>query len=380
MLAAVLVVAVLVGSMALLIHAAHRAPGTLTGNSKTHTSTTPTATSTPPLQEGQAVYTSSGMFLAMPTVWSPDGARVATAIDRTTVESWDALTGNNVVKYSVAPDNEGTPGITTENVVSNVAWSPDGNTLAVCESQTIYLFDAKTAHLLRFFPTPTLAASNATTSPLMSSHVPLSGGNAFTNVVWSPDGTEIASAFNAGIYPNSQHTIYVWNATSGQVVKTISSNTNIPSVSWAPKGNLFAALVYQATDSTGSTAIVWNSATWAQVRTYPNVAALGWSPDGTQLALSTMNQSSTSSVVQIVDAHNGHQAQQFAVDGPVMEVHWSPDGTRLLVGAGTTLSIRSISTGKLLYTLPGYAYQGVWSPDSKYISSFTRNGIVIWVA
>lgn len=402
-LAAALVVVALVGSMALLIHATRPAPDTQPGASQGNTPT-PSLTPMPALREGQIIYTSSAFFLGTTPVWSPiDGTRVATSVDNgdnTTVESWDALTGKNVIKYEVLPSSNGIG-------VSSIAWSPDGSTLAVCEGSTIHLFDAGTGRPIRTLSAPALATGGATNASLagvtgptpLSSAIPLSGGVALSNVVWSPDETEIAGALNTGIYPSpgARHAIYVWNVTSGQVVKTIPSDTYIPSVSWMPKGSLFAAFEYSAdTNAANPTLAVWNSATWTKVQIYPNISALDWSPDGTQLALGIEGQTpkawqaGSPTLIRIMNTLNWQQEKQLTVDtGASNEIHWSPNGTRLLLGTGTTLSIWDVSSGKKLYQFHGSISRAAcdkatWSPDSRYVSGIESAGgqerILVWVA
>ena len=51
--------------------------------------------------------------------WSPDGRRIASASDDTTVQIWDAASGNSVFTYSNHADG-----------VNAVAWSPDGQRIA----------------------------------------------------------------------------------------------------------------------------------------------------------------------------------------------------------------------------------------------------------
>lgn len=406
-LAAVLVVAVLVGSMLFIVNTARRnGPATASKGPKTPVTTT----HTPSLKEGQIVYQSKQYGLAMPVVWSPDGRRVATALDHTTVESWDALTGKNVLSYPVA-GNSDAPGALTVNYVTNVAWSPDGSVLAVAESHTIYLFNAQTARLIRSFIPPTTAFSDVPVSPLvatggagqpapLSSALPLSGGDIFGNVSWSPNGQHIAVVYN-GPWHGTFNAIFIWNASSGALVKTISGFAlNIESVSWSPKENLLAALGYDTPDSP-SAAKVWDTTSWRIVKQYPDTLSFDWSPDGTRLALAaTDSTGAPGSSVRLVDALSGQTTTRFTT--PAGPVHWSPDGTRLAIeGPGNAtarggITIWSIAGGKQLSSFSqrgAYPYNAVWSPDSRFIScvqSFTTKHsdgkfyyvvqILIWVA
>ena len=372
-LAAVLVVAVLVGSMLFIVNTAHP-NGSAIGSKGPKT---PVATA-PSVKEGQIVYQSQQYDLSMQVVWSPDGQRVAAALDRTTVESWDALTGKNILTYPVAGKSD-TPGSLTVNYVTNVAWSPDGRILAVAESHAIYLFNARTAQLIRSFTPPALAASDGPTSPLaatastsqpapLSSAAPLSGGNVFGNVSWSPNGQYIAVVYN-GPWHGTFSTIFIWNASSGALVKSLSGfSLNIESVSWSPRENLLAALGYDGDKA--SVAKVWDTTSWRIVKQYPNTFAFDWSPDGAWLALAVADNTGVpGSSIRIMDAPTDMLVKQLAA--PAGFVHWSPDGTRLAIeGTNGGITIWGVGSGEQIYTFPRPgSYNAAWSPDSKYISS-----------
>lgn len=371
LIAATLTVVALVSSMLLVINAAHQRQTTSTTNTiVTSRQKTATPPSTPQLQEGHIVYTSQPIDLAMPVVWSPDGGRVATVINRKTVESWDAQTGKNVLNY---PVKEGI-------AVANVAWSPNGSVLAVSGSATISLFNARTAQLLHTFSASNLAYNSTTTSPLAPSHgtggmvllnsaLPLAGAS-FGDVVWSPNGRYVATVWNG-----FQHGISVWDATTGLLFKSLTNfPTSVIRLNWSHKENVLAVLMYPvAQDGVQPEAEIWDTTTWTVIKHYPNVAALDWSPDGTQLALADAGQVGGKDV-RIVDALTGQLVKQFAESaGSISDIHWSPDGSRLAIESqqyGNSISIWSITSGTQLYKFPtkGKVYEAVWSPDSKYMS------------
>ena len=399
-LAAVLVIAVLFGSMLLILNAVHQPKG---GSSNANHSN-PTTIPTPTLPEGQVIYTSGKVSITMPIAWSPDGKRVATALDHTTVESWDVHTGKNVVTYPVAL-NSTAPGALTTNYVTNVAWSPDGSKLLVAESHTIYLFNAITAQLIRTFqPATSMAVHTPATSPLtltrgtgqqrpFSATLPLSGTDIFGNAVWSPNGRYIAAMYDTGGWYSTQGVIDIWDVASGTPVTTLSSFTsNGVSVSWSSQENRLAALGY---DNTVPTVKIWNTDSWMITNQYPQTTAFDWSPTGTQMALiGTDKTGQGAGSVSIVDIASGKTVRQFTDPQAIgaQAIHWSPDGSRLALENGK-ITIWSATNGALLYTFPQKgAYEATWSPDSKYIgcgqTQSTINGkkreysmlILIWVA
>lgn len=398
-LAAVLVVIILVGSMLLILNGV-RQQGNSSSTAGKSAHTPVMATPTPVLREGQIVYQSANFDLTMPASWSPDGKRLAVAVNRTTVESWDALTGKHLVHYPVA-QNSDAPGALTVNYVTNVAWSPDGSKLLVAESHTIYLFEADTARLLHTFTVSTQAMNASTFSPLvaasasaqrvpLSNRLPLSGSDIFGNAVWSPNGQYIATVYN-GAWHSNQSEIFIWDARSGSMVKSLNGfSANLLSVKWSHQENRLAALGY---DPTVAVVKVWDTGTWDMVKEYKNITDFDWSPDGTQLALaSAASDGSPGNSVHIVSLASGQSVLTLSTSAETLS--WSPDGTRLAVDGGSgPITIWSASSGTLLYTFSQKGtYKEAWSPDSKYLScaQVVRTGsgktinyseqILIWVA
>ena len=321
----------------------------------------------------------------MPIAWSPDGKRVATAVNLTTVQSWDTQTGQNVITYEVAKNSQ-TSSTSITNTISDASWSPDGSKLLVAENHMIYIFDASTAHLIRTFQPATASISGASaTEPLafmrnaqqttpLSAHLPLSGGDIFGNAVWSPNGQYIAASYNSGMYTINS-VIDIWDVTNGSLVKTLHGFTsNILSVSWSKQEQRLAAIGY---DGITSTVVVWDTSSWTITRRFPGTGAFDWSPTGTQLALVEADPTGNNRV-NIVDADTGTVVKQI-IDTQVKNIltlHWSPDGTRLALETlaanknGTMqISIWSVSSTAHLYTFPqGGVYEASWSPDSKYLA------------
>jgi WD40 repeat protein len=75
--------------------------------------------------------------------WSPDGKRIASASGDHTVQVWDALTGNNAYTYRGHVDFYW--GHFTSNAsVNAVAWSPDGKRIASSSNDsTVQVWQAK---------------------------------------------------------------------------------------------------------------------------------------------------------------------------------------------------------------------------------------------
>lgn len=136
-------------------------------------SVSPTASS--PAQGASITAYHGHTSLVFAVAWSPDGKRIASGGDDSTVQVWDASRGGLLLTYS---------GHTTG--VRQLAWSPDGTRIVSGSNDN------------------TLQVWNATTGKrLVTSTIPL--GPVFS-VAWSPDGRHIASGSGdstAQVDPNS---------------------------------------------------------------------------------------------------------------------------------------------------------------------------------
>jgi WD40 repeat protein len=401
MVAAIVFLAILVGSLVVVLNIAHR--GTTTGHAGNQPSTTgvlakPSATAPAPSANiGKIVYTRHEQQYndVYQLAWSPDSTRIADANDFN-FESWDALTGKHNLIYL----DYG--GFTAQ-------WSPDGSHVA-SSAIVVYIWDASTGKLLLTYagqqsgltPTPTPGPGTPTPTPtpvppvtptpspsansvsgryadadILSPNqqqVPGSGGNAVRQNVWSPDGRLMASAFSGPGYGN---VIYVWNTTTGKTLLTYRGHSDyITALAWSPNGKYIASC-----DASGTTQI-WSASTGKLLVKLPvNAQALAWSPDSARLATGSNN-------VQVWNAMTGRLLLTYQNSFQVETVAWSPDGTRIAAG-DAHIQIFDAQTGKTIYTFirnPNLVRTLAWSPNGKYIASATGPGesgpveIQVWIA
>lgn len=402
MIAAVVFLAILVGSLVVVLNIARR--GTTTGHPGNKPASisvlvkpSPTAPA-PSANIGKIVYTRHEQQFndVYQLSWSPDSTRIADANDNN-FESWDATTGKHTVAY-IGSGNFG--GYT-------VQWSPDGKHVAGSDT-SVYIWDASSGKLLLTYskqssgmptPTPTPAPGTPTPTPLPTQtptpapsansatgmfadadflspnqqQVPGSGGNAVLQNVWSPNGTLMASAFSGAGYGN---VIYVWNTTTGKTLLTYHGHSDyITALAWSPNGKYIASC-----DASG-TVQVWNAATGNLLVKLPvNAQSLAWSPDSTRIV------TGGSSSGEVWNAMTGKLLLTHS--GFAESVSWSPDGTRIALG-GTHIVILNAQTGKTIYTFtrnPNEVRTLAWSPNGKYIVSATGPGemgpveIQVWIA
>ncbi len=183
--------------------------------------------------------------------WSPEGRRIASGGVGTTIQVWDATTGESLFTYRGHLSRIGT-----------LAWSPDSTRIAsVAGDTTIHIWNATTGDVF--------VAEDLHSHPV-------------TALAWSPEGRRIASG-------DSGNTVCIWDPAPDPentlVVPEYSDYSGpIHTLAWSPDGTRLGAgceenlarvkevLAFKYADS-----MVYDAHTDA-------VQALSWSPDGTHIA------------------------------------------------------------------------------------------------
>ena len=381
-LAAMLFLALLVGSMIVVLNFAHQGK-TQTGSlshpvAPVNRSSSPAgagATPIAPQKQGKTLYSYHTVDNIYSLAWSPDSARIAMGTD-TVVREWDATTGKHVFTYN--PNPNGGPSILS------VAWSPNGQRIAD-GSGNVQIWNAKTGHVYITFPPSQQvgAVQQSMSSTYFSSHISttlFSGGSVAYSTAWSPDGKYMASALDGG-YGNI---VDVWNTSTGKIITTYRKHTDyVTQVAWSPDGK------YVASASLDGTVQVWNGSTGKTITIYKGhasgVNAVAWSPNGQLIA-----SASDDGTVQLWNPLTGQTVLTYrGHSSGVNTLAWSPDGTRIASGSvDTTVQVWNTSNGKTLYIYHGHSTNVrtlAWSPDGKYITSAEDSElgggtVKVWVA
>jgi WD40 repeat protein/tRNA A-37 threonylcarbamoyl transferase component Bud32 len=225
--------------------------------------------------------------------WSPDGRTLAAAGEDQTVRVCDTANGKELVRLFGA-----------SGPITDVAFSPDGQRLAAaCRDKVVRIWD------------------------IGSGHEPLSlrgHADAVLGVVFLADGRQLASAGADG-------SLKVWDAIKGRPLRDLERPTTAVSyVTFSRNARRFAALNEDGTIAVRD--LTSGRQTFIAHRHAGRVTALAFSPDGGRLA-----SSSEDKTTKVWDTRTGHEALTLRLPlnwTRVTSVAFSPDGRRLASSAG----------------------------------------------
>jgi WD40 repeat protein/DNA-binding SARP family transcriptional activator len=266
-------------------------------------------------------------------VFSPDGTRLATISQDTTVRLWDAATGHLESTLTV-----------NVSAGTDVAFSPDGTRLVTAGQDgsvgTVKVWDVASGQQLL-----TLGdGSTTSTSSLIA------------RVTFSPDGKRLATAGSDGVTT-------LWDAATGRAMITITqrmADGETPKMSsgvaFSPDGlRLATASKYSVLPDFAGTGKVWDVATGRELLTLTGhtsgINAITYSPDGTRLATA-----GNDATARLWDAASGQLLHTFiGHTAEVVDIVFSPDGSRLATASlDRTAKVWDVATGRELMTLSGH--------------------------
>ncbi|MFM6038872.1 MAG: protein kinase domain-containing protein [Sphaerospermopsis kisseleviana] len=270
--------------------------------------------------------------------------------DRSTKLGVDIFAGVVKVKPSLIVESPLQTLTGHSNLVTSVAYSPDGKTLASGGDKTIKLWAVKTGNLLQTF----------------TGH-----SNLVTSVAYSPDGQTLASASN-------DNTIKLWAVKTGNLLHTFTGHSYwVGSVAYSPDGQTLASA------SNDNTIKLWDVKTGNLLHTFVghsnSVWSVAYSPDGQTLA-----SGSRDNTIKLWEVKTGNLLQIFTGHFHwVTSVAYSPDGKTLASASNdTTIKLWEVKTGNLLQIFTGHSHwvtSVAYSPDGQTLASGSGDKTIkIW--
>jgi len=225
------------------------------------------------------------------------------------LKTFPVSAGNNPRILQISPNGQGRAHV--------VAYSPDGQKLAVGSSLGIHLFDSADLQLINFAPTETWVRA----------------------IAFSPDGNVLASGSYDPI-------VRLWQGSNGALIKELPGHTAwVRAVAFSPSGSLLA------TASDDNTVRLWSMPEGDPLISFEKdaegVRALAFSPDGTLLATGGYDK-----IIRLWQVSDGVLLRELqGHEDWVRALAFSPGGEWLASGAfDATVRLWRVADGALLST------------------------------
>jgi len=222
-----------------------------------------------------------------------------------------------------------------------IAYSPDGDLIAVGTSLGVELRDAKSLDLIQ----------------RLTGHT-----GVVTSIAFSPDGRTLVSG-------SADKTIRLWSVSTATLLRTLVGHTAcVESVALSPDGDSVAA------GACDGTIKLWDMSSGRHLRTLEGHETatffLFFTPDGRTLASGSWGDN----VIKLWNASNGELLRTLFIEHGVSSIAISPDGATIAVAglSNTMITLLDASSGTLLRMLEGHAAVACslsFSPDGRILAS-----------
>ena len=238
-----------------------------------------------------------------------------------------------------------------KGTVGEVAYSPDGNRLAVASGTGIWLYDASTGKELY----------------LLTGHT-----ERVRAVAFSPDGNTIASG-------SEDNTVMLWDTITREPKHTLIGHENIvTSVAFSPNGSILASASFDGYVR------LWDMTTGELKKITPegisSITQVVFNPSGDTFAGSTIGEN----IIYLWDAATGKLKTTLEIDSQFAgNVAFSHDGEKIAINCSSDhIQFWEVSTGQYEGTLYGHRTNIMdiaFSPDGNTFASIYFDGTLrLW--
>ena len=287
-------------------------------------------------------------------VFSPDGQTLASTSIGKILQLWDVETGDLLHTLE------------HKNYFTDVAFSPDGKMIASAiggrNGHILYFSDVETGQRLRTF----------------TEH-----GYEINSIAFSPDGQTLAIGSQYTIRGNDGGDLTLWDLDTGTLLHTLVGHSYyILDVAFSPDGQTLTSASGEGTlrfwnVETGQLLYTLDDHT-------NNINDVAFSPDGRILAIASGDSdghAGTDPTIRLWDL--GTRSILYTMTGhPFYSVAFSPDGQILASGSHDgAIGLWDINTGRLLRSLTGHArtVKTLFSPDGQILASGSHDGAIgLW--
>jgi len=270
--------------------------------------------------------------------FSPDGATVATAAHDLTVRLWDSKTGQPLRQFAKHGDR-----------ISELLFAQQGRLLiTTSHDKSLRVFEVSSGRLVHL----------------------LTGHDAMQSAAAAPDGQQIAVGYRDG-------SIHLFDILVGRTVRNLVGHSDgVRSIAYSPDGR------HLISGSNDKTARVFETATGKVVHviaTADRISFVRFSTDGQKMAVASFDKS-----VRLWSLSLGEILNLRGHDEQVVRVDFSADGRFLASGdASGTIILWDGRTGDLLRKLRGHDETVIdlrFTPDSEHLVSVGSGdrGVHLW--